>query len=65
MDVADTTGRDLEQLEKAQAAFIKKRAAAIPKGEPGVCDECGLHNPRLVKGICSPCRDTLTNLGLL
>lgn len=58
-DVADTTGRDLEQYELAQALQIRAAAAAIPKGVPGECNECGLHNDRLVYGKCSPCRDDL------
>lgn len=65
MDEADVAARNEEQLEKVQAAFIKKQAAAIPKGEPGYCEECGHLKIRLVKGMCAGCRDELTKLGLL
>lgn len=65
MDDADVASRDSEQFEKAQADFIKAKAAEIPKGNPGYCDECGEHNGRLVGGICSPCRDILIKLGVI
>lgn len=27
------------------------------KGEPGECQWCSKHSPRLVFGACAPCRD--------
>lgn len=65
MDEGDVTTANLEQLEKASALRIRANAAAIPKGSPGDCVECGDYNERLVNGICSPCRDDLIKLGIL
>lgn len=31
--------------------------AAVPAGEPGECDACFEHMPRIVGGMCAPCRD--------
>lgn len=35
------------------------QAALVPvaAGEPGECDDCGDGHPRLVNGLCAPCRD--------
>lgn len=33
------------------------RAAAIPKGTAGICEECGNKSKRIVVGLCAPCRD--------
>lgn len=38
-------------------AAARAAAAAIPIGEPGECDCCGEEMPRLVAGLCAPCRD--------
>lgn len=29
----------------------------IPRGEPGECDACFETMPRIVGGMCAPCRD--------
>lgn len=65
MDDADVAAANLEQLEKARELRARANAAAIPKGSPGNCVECGDYNERLVNGICSPCRDDLIKLGVL
>lgn len=62
MDIADATQRSLEVLDKHAEQNIRRQAAMIPIGEPGECAECGDFNPRLVTGICSPCRDFLAEL---
>lgn len=31
--------------------------STIPDGEPGECDECGEVTPRIVDGLCAPCRE--------
>lgn len=33
------------------------RAASIPAGVPGECEDCGEDMPRLVNGLCGFCRD--------
>lgn len=35
----------------------RRVAAEIPEGVSGECLECGEHSPRLVHGVCAPCRD--------
>lgn len=56
-DEADKTGERMEIQEAADVAEIRRKAAAIPKGEAGFCDRCGEHSWRLVGGNCAPCRD--------
>jgi len=41
---------------------VKQAAASIPVGIAGTCKECGEHSPRLVQGLCAPCRDDLIKL---
>ena len=57
-DVDMTTERQAAADEAAEAA-IRRKAAAMPKGEPGDCDECGEPSQRLVEGICATCRDRI------
>lgn len=49
------------ERELAETAYrtqrVRDKAAAIPAGEPGDCDYCGEHSPRLVNGNCARCRD--------
>lgn len=56
-DIADVTGERMEVEEAANIAEICRKAAAIPKGVPGICDLCGEDMPRLINGVCAPCRD--------
>ena len=57
MDDADLSQAKTEVLEAADIAEVRRRAAAIPKGEPGDCDLCGEWFGRLVNGVCARCRD--------
>ena len=56
-DIADVIGERMEVQEAANIAEIRRRAAQIPKGEPGECKRCGGPSLRLVGGACAPCRD--------
>lgn len=56
-DDADRAQKDTEMLERMQVAEIHRRAAEMPKGTPGICKLCGEDMPRLVNGVCAPCRD--------
>ena len=56
-DIADVTGERMEFEEGVNIAEICRKAAAIPKGVPGICDLCGEDMPRLINGVCAPCRD--------
>jgi len=62
MDDADAAQASTEMIEAYVERHIRQQAAMIPAGEPGDCDECGCFNPRLVLGVCSPCRDLLEEL---
>lgn len=42
-----------DQVLKAAAAAAKN----IPIGVAGECVRCGEESPRLVRGVCAPCRD--------
>lgn len=57
MDEADSSSRSQSVIESARLDSIRKKAADIPKGNPGVCIDCGLHFSRLVNGLCGICRD--------
>lgn len=55
MDAADLAN-ELAERERASAL------AALPPpdlsaGRPGECEECGRQYPRLIGGVCAPCRD--------
>ncbi len=56
-DIADVTGELMEVEEAADIAEICRKAATIPKGVPGICDLCCEDMPRLINGVCAPCRD--------
>jgi hypothetical protein len=48
--------RDQEDTERAVNA-ARATCAAIPEGDPGICDWCGFEKERLVGGACAKCRD--------
>ena len=56
-DITDVTGERMEFEEAANIAEIRRKAAEIPKGVAGECDLCGEDMPRLINGVCAPCRD--------
>lgn len=56
-DDADKTAERMEVQESADIASIRRKVEQMPKGNPGVCDLCGENMPRLVNGVCAPCRD--------
>ena len=56
-DIADVTGERMEVQEAADIAAIRRKAAEMPKGVPGECERCGEDMPRLINGVCAPCRD--------
>jgi hypothetical protein len=56
-DDADRASLDTEKLEAADIAVVRRRAAMMPKGAPGECKLCEEFSPRLVNGVCAPCRD--------
>lgn len=58
-DVADITQDNLEFGLDRKLDTIRLKASNIPQGTPGKCSICGWDAPRLVKGVCSPCRDRL------
>lgn len=62
MDIADEAGNIIEIEQQRQEAAIRNAATTMPKGTPGECYECGDYNPRLVEGVCSPCRDVLDEI---
>lgn len=55
MDDAD---RAEHQEEMARQAAIRNNSRPLEQGVAGECDKCGeLSPPRLVRGVCAPCRD--------
>lgn len=55
-DEADQADERQGKLTEAVIASIRRKAD-LPAGEPGECEYCGEHSPRLVRGACAPCRD--------
>lgn len=56
-DVVDTADEHAAPLLENDIAEVRRKAAQMPKGEPGHCDLCGEFSWRLVLGNCAPCRD--------
>ena len=58
----------LSEVRELEDAFLwqqaQRKAAQIPKGEAGLCEECGRPRERLVRGHCGGCRDELKKLGI-
>lgn len=59
IDVLDVATQEAERDRELRVAEIRRRAAAIPDGEPGDCNYCGLYFTRIVDGHCGRCRDLL------
>lgn len=57
MDDADISDERIEMSLADAVRDVRKKAAAFIVGNPGECDKCGENMPRLVDGICCPCRD--------
>lgn len=56
-DLADITDERDAPVIEADVAYIRQKAAEMPKGVPGECEQCGEPSWRLVGGACTPCRD--------
>jgi hypothetical protein len=56
-DDVDHASELIENTIEGRTRVIREKAASIPKGVAGICEECELYNPRLVGGLCSRCRD--------
>jgi hypothetical protein len=57
--MADDIDRAQEREQITREEALAKAAKPLPKGNPGVCYECGYWSARLVLGVCAPCRDSL------
>lgn len=53
-DIADRAQASTEPLLDAA---IRAACVPVPAGEPGCCRECGDELPRLINGLCAPCRE--------
>lgn len=53
MDDADITQKRMEIEEE----LTKRGPYEIAAGIAGECDKCGEESPRLINGVCAPCRD--------
>lgn len=49
-----------DEAQVAQDAHLRaslaNARAPVPAGVPGECENCGEDMPRLVDGLCAPCR---------
>ena len=48
-----------EREQIAREAAIRAAARPLSPGVAGVCEDCDADSPRLVFGLCAPCRDIL------
>jgi hypothetical protein len=58
-DDVDLANERVAEMEEDKVAAIRRRAAAMPQGEPGDCEGCGEYFTRTVMGYCGRCRDKL------
>lgn len=56
-DLIDQANDKAQEAADYAVEERRRAAAAIPAGEPGVCDYCDEAKPRLVGGACGRCRD--------
>jgi hypothetical protein len=59
---------EADRAEELTALFLKASIHAatcnpVVPGEPGECERCGDDMPRLVGGLCAPCRDGRNSFG--
>jgi len=58
--MADEIDHANDYVERMREYLVQQaKSKPMPKGEPGECDWCGYHSPRLVRGHCAKCRDEL------
>ena len=46
-----------DMIEREEALWLPALRYTLPEGTAGVCNRCGEDSPRLIKGVCAPCRD--------
>lgn len=56
-DEADKAQERVHLVIESGVQRAARAAGSIPKGSPGICKLCGWDSPRLVNGVCAPCRD--------
>ena len=56
-DEVDRAQKEEAELGKRELERIHQQVKSMPVGEPGECRLCGEDMPRLVNGVCAPCRD--------
>lgn len=62
--MADEADRANEQSEVwLNAALHAATSIPMVPGVPGECERCGDDMPRLVGGLCAPCRDGRNKFG--
>lgn len=61
-DVADRADEVITEAMNRATHAARLAVANMPAGTPGVCKTCGWDSPRLVDGLCAPCRDTAQHL---
>lgn len=63
LDPLDYAADLTQRLADAEVDQIRYKAAAIPAGSQGDCEDCGYWSGRLIGGTCAPCRDRQARLG--
>lgn len=55
--MADEVDIANDNIEREKAMWNATLHYDIPQGTAGVCNRCEEDSPRLIKGVCAPCRD--------
>lgn len=55
--MADAADMATDIMAEHLARGLDRVRTIIPPGEPGECDACFERMPRIVGGMCAPCRD--------
>ena len=63
--MADELDISSERETIARESAIRAAARPLDPGLPGVCEDCDTNSPRLVFGLCAPCRDVRAKLARL
>ncbi len=56
-DDVDVTGDRIAAEQEARDRLRGPDPYKPPPGTAGECDLCGESSPRLINGVCAPCRD--------
>lgn len=63
--MADPVDMATDIVAEHLARGLARISGAVPVGQPGECDACFETMPRIVGGLCAPCRDRAAKMRAL